>query len=157
VSEFGTSEIAKKATGAKRRLESVGKPMSLQGGLVDGRKFDVSVYRGKVVLVHYWATWCEPCKQDMALISTLLNRYPKEFAPVGVNLDNELTTAKSYVTTKKLSWPQLYDEGGLESRLANEMGILSLPTMLLIDKQGRVVNRNIHASEIEAELKKLVK
>lgn len=157
VSDFGTTEIAKKATGAKRRLESVGKAISLQGSLVDGRKFDVSAYRGKVVLVHYWATWCEPCKQDMALIGTLLNRYPKEFAPVGVNLDNEMATAKSYITTKKLSWPQLYDEGGLESRLANEMGILSLPTMLLIDKQGRVVNRNIHASEIETELKKLVK
>lgn len=157
VSDFGSNDIAKKAAGAKRRLESVGKPISLQGSLVDGRKFDVSAYRGKVVLVHYWATWCEPCKQDMALISTMLNRYPKEFAPVGVNLDNEIGTAKSYVTTKKLSWPQLYDEGGLESRLANEMGILSLPTMLLIDKQGRVVNRNIHASEIEAELKKLVK
>jgi thiol-disulfide isomerase/thioredoxin len=157
VSDFGTTEIAKKATGAKRRLESVGKPMSLQGGLVDGRKFDVSAYRGKIVLVHYWATWCEPCKQDMALIGTLLNRYPKEFAPVGVNLDNEVATAKSFITTKKLSWPQLYDEGGLESRLANEMGILSLPTMLLIDKNGRVVNRNIHASEIETELKKLVK
>ena len=93
----------------------------------------------------------------MALISTLQNRYPKEFAPVGINLDNELATAKSYVTQKKLNWPQLYDEGGLESRLANEMGILSLPTMLLIDKNGRVVNRNIHASEIETELKKLVK
>lgn len=157
VRDFGTNDIAKKAVGAKRRLESVGKPISLQGNLVDGRKFDVSAYRGKVVLVHYWATWCEPCKQDMALISTMLNRYPKEFAPVGVNLDNEIGTAKSYVTTKKLSWPQLYDEGGLESRLANEMGILSLPTMLLIDKQGRVVNRNIHASEIETELKKLVK
>jgi len=157
VGDFGTSEIAKKAAGAKRRLESVGKTMQLQGDLVDGRKFDVSSYRGKIVLIHYWATWCEPCKQDMSLISTLLNRYPKEFAPVGVNLDNELGTAKSFVTTKKLSWPQLYDEGGLESRLANEMGILSLPTMLLIDKNGRVINRNIHASEIETELKKLVK
>ncbi|WP_254513440.1 TlpA disulfide reductase family protein [Anatilimnocola floriformis] len=157
VTDFGTTEIAKKATGAKRRLESVGKPMQLQGNMVDGRKFDISAYRGKVILVQYWATWCEPCKQDMALISTLLNRYPKEFAPVGVNLDNELNTAKAFVTQKKLAWPQLYDEGGLESRLANEMGILSLPTMLLIDKNGRVVNRNIHASEIETELKKLVK
>jgi thiol-disulfide isomerase/thioredoxin len=155
--DFGKTEIAKKAAGAKRRLESVGKAMSLQGNLIDGRKFDISAVRGKVVLVHYWATWCEPCKQDMALISTLQNRYPKEFAPVGINLDNELATAKSFVTQKKLNWPQLYDEGGLESRLANEMGILSLPTMLLIDKNGRVVNRNIHASEIETELKKLVK
>ncbi|WP_425615602.1 thioredoxin-like domain-containing protein [Anatilimnocola sp. NA78] len=157
VKDFGTTDLAKKAAGAKRRLESVGQPMSLQGNLVDGRKFDLSAYRGKVVLVHYWATWCEPCKQDMALISTMLNRYSKEFAPVGVNLDSDLNTAKNFVTTKKLSWAHVYDEGGLESRVANEMGILSLPTMLLIDRNGRVINRNIHASEIETELKKLIK
>jgi len=157
VKDYGTTDLAKKAAGAKRRLESVGKPMSLQGKLVDGRSFDVSAYRGKIVLVHYWATWCEPCKQDMALIATVLNRYPKEFVPVGVNLDTEVASAKSYITSKKLAWPQLYDEGGLESRIANEMGILSLPTMLLIDRNGKVINRNIHASEIEAELKKLTK
>ncbi|QDU30911.1 Thiol-disulfide oxidoreductase ResA [Anatilimnocola aggregata] len=157
VKEFGSTELAKKAAGAKRRLESVGQPMSLQGNTVDGRKFDLSAYRGKIVLVHYWATWCEPCKQDMTLIATMLNRYPKEFVPVGVNLDNEVGTARQFITTKKVPWPQLFEEGGLESRIANEMGILSLPTMLLIDRQGRVINRNIHASEIETELKKLTK
>lgn len=158
VSDFGGTDLSKKAAGAKRRLESVGKPMTLQGKTVGGQSFDLSTYKGKVVLVHYWATWCEPCKQDMALIATLQNRFGKEFMPVGVNLDNELTTAKNFVAQKKINtWPHVYDEGGLESRVANEMGILSLPTMLLIDKQGRVVNRNIHASEIEAELKKLIK
>ncbi len=157
VKDFGSTDMAKKAVGAKRRLESVGQQMSLQGSTVDGRKFDLTAYRGKVVLVHYWATWCEPCKQDMALIATMQNRYGKEFVPVGVNLDNEIATAKTFIATKKLAWPQVYDEGGLESRIANEMGILSLPTMLLIDKQGRVINRNIHASEVETELKKLTK
>jgi thiol-disulfide isomerase/thioredoxin len=157
VKDFGDTDLAKKAAGAKRRLESVGQPMSLQANTVDGRKFDLSSLRGKVVLVHYWATWCEPCKQDMALIATLQSRYPKEFMPVGVNLDNEVAAARQFITTKRIAWPQVYDEGGLESRVANEMGILSLPTMLLIDRQGRVVNRNIHASEIETELKKLAK
>jgi thiol-disulfide isomerase/thioredoxin len=157
VKDYGSTDLAKKAAGAKRRLESVGKPMSLQGKLVDGRSFDLSAYRGKIVLVHYWATWCEPCKQDMTLIATVLNRYPKEFAPIGVNLDAEIGSAKTYINSKKLAWPQLYDEGGLESRIANEMGILSLPTMLLIDRNGKVINRNIHVSEIEAELKKLTK
>jgi thiol-disulfide isomerase/thioredoxin len=157
VSDFGDTELAKKAAGAKRRLESVGKPMTLQGKTINGQSFDLSAYRGRVVLIHYWATWCEPCKQDMALIATLRTRY-KEFMPIGVNLDNDRATAHNFVTQKKIdTWPHLYEEGGLESRIANEMGILSLPTMLLIDKNGRVVNRNIHATEIETELKKLIK
>jgi hypothetical protein len=48
----------------------------------------------------------------------------------------------------------LYEEGGLESRLANDLGILTLPTMILIGRDGRVLNRNISAGELETELKK---
>jgi hypothetical protein len=55
--------------------------------------------------------------------------------------------------SNRLPWPQLYEQGGLDSRLANELGILTLPTMLLVDKQGKVINRNLHVTELERELK----
>jgi hypothetical protein len=61
-----------------------------------------------------------------------------------------------FVQQAKLPWVQLYEPGGLESRLANEMGVLTLPTMILLDGQGRVLNRNIHISEVESELRKLL-
>jgi hypothetical protein len=51
----------------------------------------------------------------------------------------------------------LYEAGGLESRLANELGVVTLPTMLLIDKTGRVARRNIHSGELEAEISRLQK
>jgi len=51
----------------------------------------------------------------------------------------------------------LYEPGGLDSRLATELGILTLPTMLLIDKDGKVINRNIHAAELDEELGKLLR
>ena len=59
------------------------------------------------------------------------------------------------MTRRGGSWT--HEDGGLDSRVANELGILTLPTMLLLDKQGRVVNRNIHASEVGAELAKVLK
>ena len=48
-----------------------------------------------------------------------------------------------------MAWPQLYEPGGLDSPLANALGILTLPTMLLVDKEGKVVNRNLHGAEID--------
>jgi thiol-disulfide isomerase/thioredoxin len=156
--DFPQSDLAPKATGAKRRLESVGKPFALQAKTLDGRQFDAAAAKGKVVLVHYWATWCEPCKQDLEAIRALQAKYAKDgFYPVGINLDNTPADVTAFLRTKSLPWPQLYEEGGLDGRLATEMGILTLPTMLLIDKQGRVVNRNVHAGELDTELKKLLR
>jgi thiol-disulfide isomerase/thioredoxin len=158
VSDYPQHLAVKKAAGAKRRLESVGQTMVLKGGTFDRKAFDLAALKGKVVLVQYWATWCEPCKQDMDTIKQLQAKYAKAgFQPVGVNLDSSAADAVAFLKAKQLPWPSLYDEGGLESRLANEMGILTLPTMLLIDKNGRVVNRNINAAELDKELGKLLK
>jgi thiol-disulfide isomerase/thioredoxin len=156
--DFPNSDLAPKATGAKRRLESVGKPISLKGKTLDGRTFDVAGATGRVVLIHYWATWCEPCKQDLDTIKALQAKYGKEgFYPVGVNLDNDPKEATTYLRTKTLPWPQIYEPGGLDSRLATELGILTLPTMILMGKDGKVLNRNAHAGELDAELKKLLR
>ena len=76
---------------------------------------------------------------------------------MGVNLDSDDATAKRFLAKNPLPWAQVYESGGLDSRLANELGILSLPTMLLLDGEGRVVNRAIHAAELDAELQKLMR
>jgi thiol-disulfide isomerase/thioredoxin len=156
--DFPESELAGKASGAKRRLESVGKPVPLVGKTLDGRPFDLSTAKNRVVLIHYWATWCEPCKQDLDTIKQLQAKYGTAgFYPVGVNLDNDPQDASRFMKTKPLSWPQLYEAGGLDSRLATELGILTLPTMILVGKDGKVINRNIHSGELDTELKKLLR
>jgi thiol-disulfide isomerase/thioredoxin len=158
VAEHPASPLAKKAAGAKLRLDSVGKSIELRGSTLEGKTFDLAGLRGQVVLVHYWATWCEPCKQDMAVLRQLQAKYGRMgFSLVGVNLDNQQREATSFLTSTRLPWPQLFEEGGLDSRLATELGILTLPTMILIDKQGRVVSRNISAGELDTELAKLAR
>jgi thiol-disulfide isomerase/thioredoxin len=159
VTNFSNAEQAKKAAGAKFRLESVGKTLSIQSKTTDGQAFDLEKFRGGgVVLIQYWATWCDLCKQDMTQIRALQSKYgPKGFRVVGINLDQDSRAVGQFLTAAKLTWPQLYESGGMDSRLANQMGIQTLPTMILIDKTGHVVRRNVHASELEAELGKLMK
>lgn len=153
--EFPQAPSAAKAKGARVRLASVGKPISLKGKGLDGKPVDLASYKGKVVLIHYWATWCEPCKTDMAQLKELKARYTKPgFEIIGVNVDSNAKDVAEYLKQNRLPWAQVYEPGGLESRLANELGILTLPTMILIDEKGTVVDRNIHITQLDTELKK---
>jgi thiol-disulfide isomerase/thioredoxin len=155
VETFGDSTHAKKAAGAKRRLESVGKTISVQGPALNGKTISLEQYRGHAVLIHYWATWCEPCKQDMTLLRQLQAKYATQgLSLIGVNLDSDRATAVSFLQRNSLPWLHLYEAGGLDSRLATELGVLTLPTMILVDKDGKVLNRNIHAAELDEELGK---
>jgi thiol-disulfide isomerase/thioredoxin len=156
--EFPASERAKKAAGSIRRIDSVGKSISLRGTDLAGNDFDLAKYRGKVVVVQYWATWCNACTRDMALLSDLVKKYGQQgFAVVGVNLDADRSKAVQFLQQKRLPWVQLHEAGGLGSRYATEMGVLSLPVTLLIDSQGKVVNRGIQVSQAEEELKKVLR
>jgi len=155
--EFPDSAAARKAAGAQRRLESVGKTASLSGKNPRGGTVDLAKYRGKVVLVQYWATWSGPAKADIAVLKELWNKYGSSFMVVGVSLDNNAKDLTAYLAENPLPWPQIFEEGGLDSRPANVFGILTVPTMILIDQQGKVVSRNIAVADVESEVKKLLK
>lgn len=156
--DFPKSDLAPKAIGAKRRLESVGKVIPLAGKTLDGRAFDLAGQKGKVVLVHYWATWADPCKPDMAVIKEVQAKYGnKGFVPVGVNVDTSAKEAVDFARQEKMTWTQLFEQGGMDSSLAANLGIVTLPTMILVGKDGKVINRSITAGELDAELKKILK
>jgi thiol-disulfide isomerase/thioredoxin len=157
VKDFPESVPARKARGAARRLESVGQPLALSGVALDGKQVSVESLRGVPVLVHYWATWCEPCKVDIAQIRELVAKYgPKKFAVVGIALDSDKAQLEKYLKAKPTAWAQIHEPGGLEGRLAEELGILTLPTMILIDAQGKVVDRNVVITELERKVDTLL-
>ncbi len=158
-SEFPQSKAGTKAAGALRRLGSVGKALPLRGTSLAGKQIDLTrpPYRGKFVVVHYWATWCEPCKQDMEKLNDMRRKYGAKLEIVGVNLDNSATDAKAYLSSKRYGWQHLYDEKGLEGTRASEIGVMTLPLMLVVDNKGAVANRNLNGSEIETELQRLIR
>ena len=157
VDRFGETDKASKASGAQRRLQSVGKVLKFSGKSLQGEQVALQDLRGKVILIHYWASWCQPCKEDLKVIQDAHRKYARAgFAPLGINLDHDRQAAARQLQASPLAWTQLHETGGLDSRLANELGIMTLPTMLLIDKQGKVVSRNLHASDLAKELARLL-
>jgi thiol-disulfide isomerase/thioredoxin len=157
VENFPQAPQAKKSAGALARLDSVGKSIQLRGKAVTGESVDLAKLKGKVVLVHYWTTLSEPCKVALAQLKEVQAKYGKDgFTLVGVSLDNDGQDLVTYLKRNRLPWPQLFEPGGLDSRYASEMGIILLPTMILIDDKGKVVNRGIDITEVDTEVRKLL-
>ena len=153
VKEFARSTVARKAQGANTRLNCEGKRIRFTGKAINGRDFRLSDYAGKAVLIQFWATWCEPCKNDMKTILEMHQKYRRNgFTVVSVSLDNSADELKSYLDENNLPWIHLFEQGGLDSPLAEQLGIALVPTMILIGKDGAVLDRNISAADLDRAL-----
>ncbi|MEM8945866.1 MAG: TlpA disulfide reductase family protein [Planctomycetota bacterium] len=145
------------ARGAIVRLSSVGRSFPLAGRAVAGGNVDLSKLRGRAVVVQYWTSSSDVCKSDHAVLSNLYKKYGgrRGLEIIGVNLDYSRSEMMSYLKEAQLPWPQLYETGGFESRYAHEMGIVTVPLMLFVGPDGKVIDDNIQAAEIEDAFKKL--
>jgi hypothetical protein len=153
--EFPATEPGKKAAGALLRLDLVGKPLVLKGTGLKNEEINSTAYLGKVLLVAFWGSF-ETVKRDLPELNKVYQKYHSNgFEVIGVNLDNERRDLDAFLKETPLPWPQIFEPGGMDSRLAVEYGIISLPTMILVDAQGKVLNRNIRtAAELDRQLEK---
>jgi thiol-disulfide isomerase/thioredoxin len=156
---YPNTPTGKKAAGALKRLELNGKPLDLKGeGLEPGKVVDSTQYRNKPLLVVFWTTGAEPVKRDLPELLEVYKKYHKSgLEIIGVNLDNERADLDAFLKTYAITWPQIFEPGGMDGRLSVDYGIISLPTMFLVDDKGIVVNRNLRSpSEAERQLEKLL-
>jgi thiol-disulfide isomerase/thioredoxin len=147
--------------GIARRMGLPGHPMEITGTTLDGQPFDWASYRGKVVLVDFWATWCGPCRAEVPNVLKLYNAYHgKGFDVVGISLDKTPEEAQSYITTAKIPWVTLFSQDpnlrGWENPLATYYGITGIPRAILVDQQGNVVSMRARGKNLERELQKLL-
>lgn len=158
VTNFGKSRLAAKAKGAIDRLESEGKEFELAGNTLGaGTPFDIKNIRGKgkPIVVYYWASWNgQNAAKDFSKLASVIN--PAQVELVCVNLDNVQADAIEFLKTNKVGGTHLFAPGGLDSSpFAERYGIMVVPTMILLDADGKVVNRQIQTAILEDELKKL--
>jgi thiol-disulfide isomerase/thioredoxin len=156
VKDFGSHGQANKARGAVRRLELDSKEVEMAGATLSGSSFDIKSLKSKVVLVYFWASWNQQCAGDFAKLKTMLTSYgPKGLEVVGVSLDDNQQAARDFVSRNSGPGTELYEQGGMASKLGEQFGIMVLPTMFLV-KDGKVVNHNAQMTTVEDELKKLL-
>lgn len=157
VDKYPDSPFAAKAQGALRRLESIGQPFRLTGNSLGKSPIDTTQFGGRVLLISYWATWCDPCVEEMDRLQKLREKYGRAgFEIVGICLDRDRAKAVSFLREKGYGWPQMFEEGAMESKLATDLGIISLPYLMLVDSAGNVINKNVQFGELEAEMEKVM-
>ncbi len=126
--------------GALFRLTAEGKPApEVSFTAVDGAKVDVSTLKGKVVLLDFWATWCPPCIAKLPELRAIYDRWHgKGLEVIGISLDSDRGALEKFIAKEKMSWPQYFDGKGPDNPLARDFGVQSIPSVWIIDQQGRV-------------------
>jgi thiol-disulfide isomerase/thioredoxin len=155
--QYARTPAGERAAGALVRLDLKGKPLVVAGRSLANTTVRSDAYRGKVLLVVYWATWCKPCTEELPALQALYAQYrARGFEILGVNLDLDRTPVPAYISSHRITWATLHEDGGLDSRLARQLGILSLPTMVLLDRRGTVVSSETTVADLKTELPKLL-
>ena len=156
--QFPRSAHAPMSRGAIVRLNSEGRLINLKGPAIRGGNVSLADYRGKAVVIQYWTTSCDVCTADHSVLGNLYKKYGgRGLEIISVNLDYSRDKLLEYLKENRLPWKQLYQPGGFDSPLASDMGVVTVPLMLFVGRDGKVISSNIRAEEIEAELKKLMR
>lgn len=100
----------------------------------NGKNIKLSEFRGQVVLLNFWASWCGPCRQEMPLLEKIYKKYkPLGFTMLGVNVEENSAAAKKLLREVKVSFPVLFDTKNIASKLYN---VSAMPTTVIIDRNG---------------------
>ena len=140
--------------GSARRINLVGTPMTVAGKTLAGKEVNLKDYRGKVVLVDFWATWCGPCIAEVPNVKNLYKQYhDKGFEVLAVCVDPNKAALETFLAGNKLPWVCIHDVPGDKS-LSDQYGVLFLPLPILVDREGRVVSMSARGPELEQLLEK---
>jgi len=142
--------------GAARRMDLVGNAMELTGDTVDGTPFNLEDWKGKVVLVDFWATWCGPCVAEIPHVKEMYEKYhEKGFEVVGISLDDNRGALDNFLKEKSIPWTILHEKGGSGNHpAAQHYGIMAIPFMALVDREGKVISIEARGEELTKLLDK---
>ena len=136
----------KMKNGAVRRARLLsGDRVKISGKTLDGAPFDINQYKGKVVVVDFWATWCGPCRAELPNLKAVYDKYHgRGLEVVGVSLDENRDDLAKFIKEKDLPWKILVNtephHTGFDNPIADQYGISGIPAVFLMNRDGKVVS-----------------
>ena len=123
-----------------------------------GVAVSLSDFRGKYILLDFWASWCPPCRAEMPnLVKAYKDYKDKGFDIIGISLDSKADAWAKGVKDLNITWTQLSDLKGWQNSGAALYGVNSIPHTVLVDKDGTIIAKNLHGQELEDKIKEVLK
>ena len=148
--EQAAEELTEMAGMLVKPFDYLGKPLELEVTGLEGQQIDLQEMDGRVVLVNFWATWCGPCVAEIPELKEVYSKHHDEgFEILGVSLDYEKEPLQKMIEEKGLNWLHYFDGQEETTSLAERFGIVSTPTLWLVDKKGvlRYINARAELEE----------
>ncbi len=125
---------------------------------MNGKIVSLTEFKGKVVLIDFWASWCGPCRHNNPRLVKLYNKYHEKGLEIyGVSLDEDLNSWKKAVHHDKLTWTQVLDDKGWDGPSASIYRVNMIPSSFLVDRQGIIRTVNAEGPELESSVRDLLK
>jgi peroxiredoxin len=117
----------------------------------EGKPLSISSFKGKVVLVDFWASWCGPCRKENPNVVAMYKKlHAKGFDVYGVSLDDNKEKWLNAIKTDGLVWNHASDLKGWDNQVAKQFGIDAIPFTILIDKEGKIIGKGLRGKELES-------
>jgi peroxiredoxin len=118
-----------------------------------GKSISLSSFKGKYLLVDFWASWCGPCRQENPAVVKAYHRFhSKGLEILGVSLDQEKDSWLGAIKKDQLNWTQVSDLKGWENIASKEYGVQAIPMNFLLDQEGRIIGKDLRGKDLEKKL-----
>jgi len=124
---------------------------------LEGHLIELSSLRGKVVVLEFWATWCEPCYWEIPHLKRMRAEHQDDdFALIGIALDQDVETLQRTLAAEGIDWPQILQEDRYDGRISKLYNIFGIPRAYLIDGHGRIAAKMLREEELEERVRELL-